>query len=116
MRNIALALAAIAIGVSASAGEIVPDEAVEVEFPAHWVGMMSFAYADFQKTRSDVSCFNAHMKKEGGGYVVSFMPPYELSDGDKITIPVVPGSSRCGRGMYYRFDAKGAFTGKLGVR
>ena len=97
--------------------EIRPTEDVRVEFPMRWMKMLDAAAEDFRKTHSDLSCFNIAMRKEHQGYRVSIMPPVDVQqEGDRISLPVVPGSSSCGRGMYYDFDENGVLTRRTGVR
>lgn len=115
------ALAILAIGaVGVFAREEVarlPDESVTAVFPAHWTEMLSRAYEDFRTMRSDVSCFNAEIRRIGTIYRVAFVPPDRVRvEGDRVTVPVSPGSSSCGHGRHYEFDSAGTLIKKAGLR
>ncbi len=117
--SVALAILAMgSVGVSAREETArLPNESVTAVFPAHWTEMLSRAYADFRTIRSDVSCFNAEVRKIGAIYRVAFVPPDEVRvEGDRVTAPVSPGNSSCGHGWYYEFDNAGTLIKKAGLR
>ena len=100
--------AAFVTGGAGQPPEPLPNEAVDAEFPAHWTKYIIAAYDDFSKVRTDLSCFDVRVRKKGGLFNVSIMPPLNVvTNGDRITFPVVPGDSRCGRGIGYDFDVSG---------
>lgn len=98
--------------------KISPGSEIAAEFPSVWMQQMSFAYADFQSIRNDVSCFVMKAYRSGTNYHIAFVDPkgnIQNSGGDS-TIPVVPGSGACGRAVRYEFDEVGNFIRRVSIR
>lgn len=89
---------------------------VEAEFPASWMGQMTFAYEDFRRSREDMSCFVIYSGQEDGIYFVAFIPQPEVEvQGDQLIFPV-PGEGPCGYGASYEFSNSGEFIRRIGLR
>ena len=90
---------------------------IQIEFPAAWLSSITAAYADFKEHRSDLSCFTVQVLQKNGLLLVSIAPPLDItSDGNRLTFPVSPGTSRCGRGIEYYFDKSGKLIQRTIVR